>query len=102
MIEIDDVKEVLSSVLTNPNFVSDETIQKAIEDTNQIIKQRELETPFVLDIVIYRIFMRVNLELPDNVEKAYKEALKRLKEVPILTDDGSFTIKVAQRNSLWI
>jgi ribosomal protein S5 len=46
--------------------------------------------------------MRVNLEVPENVEKAYKEAIKRLKDVPISSDEGSFTVKVSQRNSIWI
>jgi phage gp36-like protein len=102
MIEIIDIKEVLASILSNPDYVSDEVIQKAIEDTKEIVKERLLETPFVLDIAIYRVFMRVNLEVPENVEKAYKEAIKRLKDVPISSDEGSFTVKVSQRNSIWI
>jgi len=102
MIEIADVKEILQDILTNPSFVRDEVIEKAIEDTKEIVKDRMLESPFILDIAIYRVFMRVNLEVPENVEKAYKEALKRLKDVPISTDDGSFMVKVSQRNSIWI
>jgi len=102
MIETADIKEVLSSILSNPDYVSDEVIEKAIEDTKEIIKERMLEKPFVLDIAIYRVFMRVNLEVPQNVEKAYKEALKRLKDVPISTDDGSFSVKVSKRNTIWI
>jgi len=102
MIEVADVKEVLASILSNPDYVSDEVISKAIEDTKEIVKDRILERPFVLDITIYRVFMRVNLEVPENVEKAYKEALKRLKDVPIKSEEGSFTVKVSQRNSIWI
>jgi len=102
MIHLEDVKEVLSSILSNPDYVSDEVIQKAIEDTKEIVKKRMLEIPFVLDIAIYRVFMRVNLEVPQNVEKSYKEALKRLKDVPISTDDGSFSVKVSKRKTIWI
>ncbi len=102
MIEVADVKEVLSSILSNPDYVSDEVINKAIEDTKEIIKQRALEKPFILDIAIFRVFQRVNLKVPENIEKAYKEALKRLKEVPITTENGSFTVKVSQRKSIWM
>ncbi|WP_456480459.1 hypothetical protein [Nautilia sp.] len=102
MIEVADVKEVLASILSNPDYVSDEVIQKAIEDTKEIVKDRMLETPFVLDIAIYRVFMRVNLEVPENVEKAYKEAIKRLKDVPINSNDGSFSVIVSKRNGIWI
>ena len=102
MIEVADVKEVLASILSNPDYVSDEIIEKAIEDTKEIIKQRELETPFVLDIAIYRVFSRVNLKIPENVETNYKEALKRLKDVPINSNDGSFSVIVSKRNSIWI
>ncbi len=102
MIEVSDIKEVLNSILTNPDYVSDEVIKKAIEDTKEIIKQRELETPFVLDIAIKRVFIRSNLEIPKSVEKAYNEAVKRLKEVPIKTTKGSFNCIVSKRNTIWI
>ncbi len=102
MIEVADVKEVLASILSNPDYVSDEVISKALEDTKEIVKERMLETPFILDIAIYRVFSRVNLKIPENIEKNYKEALKRLKDVPISTEDGSFTVKVSKRNSIWI
>jgi len=102
MIEVADVKEVLASILSNPDYVSDEVIQKAIEDTKEIVKDRMLETPFVLDIAIYRVFSRVNLKIPENVETNYKEALKRLKDVPINSNDGSFSVIVSKRNSIWI
>jgi hypothetical protein len=101
MITPEEIREVLNSILSNPDYVKDETIKKAIEDTEDIVKQRALEAPFVLDIAIYRVFQRTNLNTPENIEKAYKEAMKRLKDVPIKSNNKSFFCEVVKRESIW-
>ena len=102
MIAVSSVEEVLSSILSNPDYVSDDVIKNAIEDTKEIVKEKKLQKPFILDIALYRVFIRVNLEVPQNIQNAYKEALKRLKEAPIITDSGEFRVKVSTRENVWI
>ena len=94
-----ELESILSEVLSNPKLITDELIQKAIADTQEIIGAKELELPFFLDIALYRFFVRVRAKAPQSVKDAYEKAMTRLQKAPI---KKSSLARVAQRQNIWI
>ncbi|SFP60692.1 hypothetical protein [Hydrogenimonas thermophila] len=97
----DELKNILQTVVTNKNLITPEVVSEALRDMTEIVKEKELETPFMLDIAIYRFFVRVNAKAPESVTNSYKEALERLKIVPLKETKSALAV-VGQRSSVWI
>ena len=95
----EELESILLEVLSNPTLITDELIQKAIADAEEIVGAKDLEIPFFLDIALYRFFVRVRAKAPQSVKDAYEKAIARLQKAPI---KKSSLAKVAQRQSIWI
>jgi len=96
-----ELKNILQTIVTNKNLITDSVVSEALKDMQQIVKEKELETPFMLDIATYRFFVRVNAKAPESVTNSYKEALERLKTVPLKESKNALGF-VGKRSSIWI
>jgi len=95
-----ELQTILEQTLSNKSLITEEVMSASIEDAKEIVKDKELELPFFLDIAIYRFFIRVNAKAPESVSNSYKEALNRLKSAPLKTKNS--LVVVSKRSSFWI
>lgn len=96
-----ELEDILQRVVTNKTLITEEVVGRSLGDMEDIVKQRDLENPFMLDIAIYRFFVRINAKAPDSVVDSYKEALNRLK-ITAVKDSGEKISRVGLRRSFWI
>ena len=96
-----ELEGVLQNIVTNKNLITPEVVSDAVRDMEDIVKEKDIATPFMLDIATYRFFIRVNAKAPQSVVDSYKEAIERLKSAPIKAK-GAITAYVGKRESVWI
>jgi len=102
------LKERLLKILTNPDEVEDALVAQIAQEATELVGERVLAQPFVLDIAIYRYLLIKGTLSLEGFEQAYKEAIRRLSVAPVSPaaddPDGSpdFGIAVGQRGAAWI
>jgi len=98
---LQELQTILEQTLSNKSLITPEVMSASIVDAKKIVKDKELELPFFLDIAIYRFFIRVNAKAPENITNSYKEALNRLKSAPLSKSKNALAV-VSKRSSVWI
>lgn len=101
------LKERLLQILSNPEEVVDPLVTTIAQESLEIVGERDLKQPFILDIAIYRYLMVKGTMIMKEYESAYKRALKELENTPLRQGEGteqtqaSFGIAVGHRSQAW-
>ena len=106
MITLQKLKERALKALYNLEEVenANEFVDKAVADALDISKGRAVIEHFVEDYAYIRLKIYLKIELSEEDELLYKEALKAIKEADLIDDSGDIKprhiIKVATKQSV--
>jgi len=105
MVEL--LQERLLQILSNPDEVEVGLVETISAEALEIVGDRDLAQPLILDIAVYRYLLVKGDLRTDAYERAYKDALKKLQEAPRSTSDteteaSDYGIAVGSRSAAWI
>ena len=98
------LRERLTSVLQNPS-IDEPSLAESVNDTVEIIGNREVPGYLTLDIAIFRYKIRQKIHPSETEQKLYDNAYKKVLSYPIIEDGTALTqattIKAGSRVSEW-
>ena len=71
-----------SGGLSNTSVISDELLEKSINDVKDIIENREVSLTTFIDLAYFRLKLRLKIKTNSDDELVYKEALYNFKKSP--------------------
>jgi len=96
------LKKRLLKILTNSEDIDNELIETVAKEVLEIVGDKDIKQPLILDIAIYRYLLIKGTLALDAYEQSYKSAIKALDNAPIKRDDGkSNFVKVGKREQIW-
>ena len=87
--------------------IESEALDEAVAETQEIVAQKDLQTPYLVDIAYYRLLLILDAQISEQDTFLYERALRELQTAPLKkeSEDDSkrefdFAI-VAQKRSDW-
>lgn len=88
MLSLAKLKSRANKALFNISEVEDEFLNKAIEDANEATLGKEVKSYIVEDFAYIRLKIYLKIELSEEDEILYKEALKQIEKSPLIDELG--------------
>ena len=102
------LKERLLKILSNHEEVEDTLVETIANEALEIVGDRDLSQPFILDIAIYRYLLIKGDLIIEAYETSYSDAMKALAKAPKKVDENTtatssdYGISVGSRSGVWI
>ena len=102
------LEERLLQILTNDEEVQTTLVETIATEALEIVGDRDLKQPFILDLAIYRYLLVKGDMQTEAYEKSYLAAMKKLDKAPAKIDDDTeivasdIGITVGQRSGAWM